>query len=363
VAGFNPDAVTKFSSFDDYLKTREHSVEGFALEWMFANDRPATPDGRCNRIPSPKNGPVDIETVDSNGKVVDRYQCKRQLTVEHIDAEKYDNLKFITSRESRARLLKDLAAEEAKAARRGIALAPKWQKVRKLVDSGGLVDSLNLSRKPLPTLSTLRDVARRELRAVWDFHVRAPKLRPGAPRVDKPELLKGKGVAKSGKVTVAAKQVKIPGANLPLKVAAVGGAAAAAVEAAMVWYRYEKGELKAADLPEEIVRGAVRVAIVAGAEGAIFALMVTPTGWVVIGVGVAAGLLATAADAAIDWWQKEYGGKTLSRDDLIALLPERLHADLLKPTALDRWEASRKGDVRAWDPDWTPAPPIPAEPK
>jgi len=345
VAGFNAEAVEKFAAFDDYLKTRELSVEGFALEWLFANDRPSIPDGRCNRIPSPKNGPVDIETVDSKGNVIDRYQCKRQLTVEHVDSQKYDDLKFITSRESRERLIKDLAAEEAKAARRGIELESKWKKVRKLVDAGGLVDSLNLSGKPLPTLSTLKDVARRELRAVWDRHLRAPQFR-------------GNGRAGQGKplaTTIKARNISLKGAKLPIKAAAVGGAAAVAAEAVILWYRFDQGELTTEDLPEEITRSAVRVAIVAGAEGALFALMATPAGWVVVGVGVAAGLGVAAVDAAIDWWKEHYrSGTSLTRADLLDILPERLHAQLLEPTALDRWEASRSGDLRAWDSDWTP---------
>lgn len=93
----------------------------------------------------------------------------------------------------------------------------------------------------------------------------------------------------------------------------------------------------------------------AGAEGALFALMATPAGWVVVGVGVAAGLGVAAVDAAIAWWKEHYrSGTSLTLADLLDILPERLHAQLRKPTAVDRWEASRSGDLRAWENDWTP---------
>jgi hypothetical protein len=44
----------------------------------------------------------------------------------------------------------------------------------------------------------------------------------------------------------------------------------------------------------------------------------------------------------------------LTREDLLKILPKRFHDEILKPTVLDRWEASRKGELNAWNKGWNP---------
>ena len=346
-----PEAIiTADGDFDAYYEPNKKSMEGYALEHIVSESE-VTPDGQQELRKAGRLSPVDFEHVDNKtGKVIDNYQCKRTLTAKDIQNPKYAGQKFITTQESRRELARQLAKEEANAARRGLPLSEPWQKVKDAFDEGRIPEKLPVSGEPLPTNEQIGKHARREVRKSWDktFKELPPET---AKKLEKAKAVKR---AKGGKVARTAKTVVLRQGITAVRAIATGAAITVLAETAIIWHGYESGEIQDGDLPERIGLAGVHTAIMVGAEGALFLCCTNPAGWTVLAVGVAAAGGAIAVDHAWEWWKDNYGSKSVSMEDLAKLLPPELHAMLTEPSNVDRWNASRDGDPDAWEKDWRP---------
>lgn len=86
---------------------------------------------------------ADLIDIAQDGSILGKYQVKWgetsgpgwKSTIKALRNPKYQDMTILTTRESWQTIARKLSAAEARAARRGIALAPKWQVVREAIDS------------------------------------------------------------------------------------------------------------------------------------------------------------------------------------------------------------------------------------
>jgi hypothetical protein len=119
----------------------------------------------------------DLVTIGRNGEVLERFQAKLTMNVRraygHLIDPRYQGHALLTTRESHQGVRAELQRKELNAARRGIALDPKWQTVRDAIDRGRMPNTW--AGKPLPSKAGLGKLAEKAARE--EFAMRAAALR------------------------------------------------------------------------------------------------------------------------------------------------------------------------------------------
>ena len=107
--------------------------------------------------------PTDLVRVSAKNEVLQRYQAKLRLNLKtasrHLADPRYAGQSLVTTRDSLEKVIVELEKETSKATRRGIPLAPKYQRVADALKSGLLPS--DWYGKPLPSERGLAEFAKK----------------------------------------------------------------------------------------------------------------------------------------------------------------------------------------------------------
>lgn len=164
-----PAFVKYVGDFDAYWKARKTGAAGKAFEAIevFEENRrlASMGDGRRYILTAVEGRPghaADVVEINRWGKIRGRLQFKAgsEEARKALDNPKFAGMRIVTCKDSLDHIKKKLSSEMNKAARRGLTLSPKWQRVRDAIKDGRLLRKWPSGASPSSRSATYLEVER-----------------------------------------------------------------------------------------------------------------------------------------------------------------------------------------------------------